>query len=87
MLGTLDAQSLVLGLGSMARRGAKAWVEYLDKVELPILSKTIKSIGAISESDDIKIEELVKVILQDADLTSKVLKLANSSCYLSLIHI
>ncbi len=65
----------------MAVRGAKAWVDYLDKVELPLLSKTIKSITEISESDDVQIEELVKVILQDADLTSKVLKLANSACY------
>ena len=65
----------------MTIRGAKAWVDYLDKVELPILSKTIKSICTISEADDVKIEELVKVILQDADLTSKVLKLANSACY------
>lgn len=65
----------------MSLRGARAWVDYLDKVELPVLSKTIKSISEISESDDVKIEELVRVILQDADLTSKVLKLANSVCY------
>lgn len=65
----------------MAIRGAHAWVDYLDKVELPVLSKTIQSIAFISESDDLHIEELVAVILRDADLTSKVMKLANSSCY------
>tara|TARA_R110001592_G_scaffold181747_1_gene424593 strand:- start:13032 stop:14411 length:1380 start_codon:yes stop_codon:yes gene_type:complete len=65
----------------MAIRGSVAWVNYLDKVELPVLSNTLKSICYITESDSVKIEELVKVILNDADLTSKVLKLANSACY------
>ena len=65
----------------MAIRGAEAWVNYLDSVELPVLSNTLKSICLITESDKVKIEELVKVILNDADLTSKVLKLANSVCY------
>ena len=65
----------------MAIRGRQAWVNYLDKVELPILSKTIKSISHIAESEELRIDELVSVILQDADLTSKVIKLANSTCY------
>jgi len=65
----------------MPVRGSKAWVSYLDKVELPVLSKTLKSICLISDSDDIKIDELVKAILNDADLTSKVIKLANSASY------
>jgi len=65
----------------MPIKGTQAWVRYLDKVELPVLSKTLKSICFISESNDVKIDELVKAILNDADLTSKVLKLANSACY------
>lgn len=62
-------------------RGASAWVEYLETIELPLLSNTLKSISMISSADYVKIDELVKVILNDADLTSKVLKLANSVSY------
>ncbi len=65
----------------MAILGRQAWVNYLDKVELPVLSNTIKSISHITESEDLRIDELVSIILQDADLTSKVIKLANSTCY------
>jgi HD-like signal output (HDOD) protein len=65
----------------MAIKGSVAWINYLDKIELPVLSNTLKSICLVTESDKVKIEELVKVILNDADLTSKVLKLANSVCY------
>lgn len=65
----------------MTIKGSAAWVNYLDKIELPVLSNTLRSICIITESDKVKIEELVKVILNDADLTSKVLKLANSVCY------
>jgi HD-like signal output (HDOD) protein len=65
----------------MRVQGRQGWVNYLDKVELPILSKTIKSIAHIGESDEMHIDDLVSVILQDADLTSKVIKLANSATY------
>lgn len=65
----------------MANKGSAAWVSYLDTVELPVLSNTLKSLSVITDSDTVKIEELVAVILNDADLTSKVLKLANSTCY------
>lgn len=62
-------------------RGVNAWVEFLETVELPLLSNTMKSICMITQTDSIMIDELVKVILNDADLTSKVLKLANSVNY------
>ena len=68
-------------MNTMVIKGCKAWVSYLDKVELPLLAKTLKSISLISDAGDIKIDELVGVILNDADLTSKVLKLANSVIY------
>lgn len=62
-------------------KGASAWVKFLETIELPLLSNTLKSICMITASDSIRIDELVKVILNDADLTSKVLKLANSVNY------
>lgn len=62
-------------------RGSSAWVKYLDTVELPLLSNTLRSICLITDSDKVRIDEMVKVILNDADLTSKVLKLANSVNY------
>jgi HD-like signal output (HDOD) protein len=62
-------------------KGTNAWVNFLETIELPLLSNTLRSICMITASDSIRIEELVKVILNDADLTSKVLKLANSVNY------
>lgn len=65
----------------MLIKGCKAWVEFLDKNELPVLSQTLQSIYQIAESDNGSLAEMAEVVLRDADLTSGVIKLANTSVY------
>jgi len=61
-------------------KGCPAWVKYLDKVELPLLSKTLSSICELSD-DDVSMSRMVDTVLNDADLTSRVIKIANSAFY------
>jgi HD-like signal output (HDOD) protein len=62
-------------------RGLDAWMRALASQELPSLNVVVKDICELSESDDCRTDDLTNIILRDADLTSKVLKIANSIHY------
>ena len=49
--------------------------------ELPTLDSVVREICALSENEKTRAEDLTRIILRDADLTSKVLKIANSIHY------
>lgn len=49
--------------------------------DLPTLNTVVKDICALSDSDDCRADDLTKIILRDADLTSQVLKVSNSIHY------
>lgn len=49
--------------------------------DFPALSKAIERIGELTSSDDERIDKLAEAILQDVSLTSRVLRLVNSSLY------
>ena len=53
----------------------------LAEQELPTLNAVVREICELSENDRCRAEDLTKIILRDADLTSKVLKIANSVHY------
>jgi HD-like signal output (HDOD) protein len=59
----------------------KAWVEYLSQVELPVLANTLKRIQELTDSSNSTVNELARVILNDAQLTSQVLRLSNTVFY------
>lgn len=59
----------------------QAWVSYLSKVELPVLANTLKRISELTESKNSTVNELANVILNDAQLTSQVLRLSNTVFY------
>ncbi|SDX49734.1 HDOD domain-containing protein [Marinobacter mobilis] len=59
----------------------QAWVAYLSKVELPVLANTLQNINELTESSNSTVNELAKVILNDAQLTSQVLRLSNTVFY------
>ncbi|MCK7548757.1 HDOD domain-containing protein [Marinobacter koreensis] len=59
----------------------KAWVTYLSKVELPVLANTLKRINELTDSSNSTVNELANVILNDAQLTSQVLRLSNTVFY------
>ena len=61
--------------------GLEAWMEALSEQELPTLNAVVREICELSDDDKCRAEDLTKIILRDADLTSKVLKIANSVHY------
>ena len=59
----------------------QAWVTYLSKVELPVLANTLRRINELTDSSNSTVNELANVILNDAQLTSQVLRLSNTVFY------
>lgn len=49
--------------------------------EMPTLNAVVRDICELSEDDECRTDDLTKIILRDANLTSKVLKIANSIHY------
>jgi|TARA_Y100000310_G_scaffold343548_1_gene451745 HD-like signal output (HDOD) protein len=62
-------------------QGSSAWLERLDKTELPVLATVVRELNAMTADSDSSVNQLTKVILKDGNLTSKVLKIANSVIY------
>ncbi len=62
-------------------RGLDAWIRVLSDQELPTLNSVVRDICELSDNDECRADDLTKIILRDADLTSKVLKIANSIHY------
>ncbi len=65
----------------MATHGLKGWVEKLKSNSLPVLGSTVSELNKITGSDDSNVNQLAEVILRDPNLTSHVLKVANSVQY------
>lgn len=59
----------------------QAWVTYLSKVELPVLANTLRRIDELADNRNSTVNELANVILNDAQLTSQVLRLSNTVFY------
>lgn len=62
-------------------RGLKAWLKVIAKLDLPSLNSVVKAICDLSDDDDSSADEFTQIVLRDADLTSQVLKVANSVHY------
>ena len=58
-----------------------AWVAYLSKIELPVLANTLRRINELTDSNNSTVNQLAAVILNDAQLTSQVLRLSNTVFY------
>lgn len=62
-------------------RGLKAWTDKLRKTEMPVLGEVIEELNEITGSEDAEVNQLAEVILRDPNLTSQVLRIANSVHY------
>ncbi len=62
-------------------RGYDAWMRVLTDQDLLTLNSVVKDICDLSNQDQCRADELTQIILRDANLTSKVLKIANSVHY------
>lgn len=61
--------------------GLEAWVERIRDHDMPIFGATASAIAVITDSDRSPASELGRVILQDAGMTARVLRLANSAFF------
>lgn len=62
--------------------GINAWVTRLSRNELPVLSEVMREINRLtSGGSDASVNQLSEVILRDASLTAKVLRLSNSAYF------
>jgi HD-like signal output (HDOD) protein len=61
--------------------GLEAWLDVVRDQKMPIFEQTVHHILSISEDDLAPASALAGVVLQDASLTARLLKLANSIAY------
>lgn len=66
-------------MGVVSLEGIDAWVDFIEKNALPALSKSVNEISNISSKENSSAHELAKVILEDAGITARVIRAANSS--------
>lgn len=59
----------------------QSWIRRITDNEMPIFGRTVQEVISVSEDDDASAAQLGQVVLKDAAMTSRVLKLANSSYY------
>lgn len=62
-------------------RGLAAWMRALSDQNLPTLNTVVTAICDLSDNHHSSTQDLTEIILRDADLTSRVLKIANSVHY------
>lgn len=67
----------------MAERsiGLQAWIDRLNQAELPALAAVVQDLHRLSQADRASVQQLADVLLRDASLTSKVLRVGNSAYY------
>ncbi|MDZ7805200.1 HDOD domain-containing protein [Thiohalophilus sp.] len=61
--------------------GLKHWIHLIEQQELPIFRYTINAINDVVSDEDSSTARLAQVILQDASLTARILRIANSTTY------
>ena len=59
----------------------KNWVKYIGNQNIPVFNQTIQSVLSLAMDDKSSCKQLADVILQDAALTSRVIRVANSPYY------
>ncbi len=66
---------------SATPRSLDAWVHALGESGMPIFARTARDITGVASRDQSSAAELARVILQDAAMTARLLRVANSSYY------
>lgn len=57
------------------------WVKYIGNQSVPVFNSTIQSVIRLTMDDKSSCKQLAEIILQDASLTSRVIRVANSPYY------
>ncbi|HEX5842443.1 MAG TPA: HDOD domain-containing protein [Pseudomonas sp.] len=58
-----------------------SWIERFNQAELPALAAVVQDLHRLTQGDRTSVQQLADVLLRDASLTSKVLRIGNSSYY------
>ena len=61
--------------------GLSGWVQKLGESGMPVFAHTARDISLVSDSSDSGAAELSRVVLQDAAMTAKLLRVANSPIF------
>lgn len=59
----------------------ESWVKRISEQELPIFKYTVNSINEVVANDETSTSDLSQIILKDANLTARILRVANSAMY------
>lgn len=62
-------------------QGLGAWVQKLGESGMPVFAHTARDISHVSDSRETSASELARVVLQDAAMTAKLLRVANSPVF------
>lgn len=63
------------------KQDIRSWIRRITDNEMPIFGRTVQEVVSVSEDDESSAAQLGQVVLKDAAMTSRVLKLANSIYY------
>lgn len=66
---------------SVESRGTEYWVKKMGAIDMPVLGTVLQELNDLTGRDDTEINQLAAVILKDPNLTSQVLRIANSVTY------
>ncbi|WP_317929208.1 HDOD domain-containing protein [Halioxenophilus sp. WMMB6] len=61
--------------------GTKYWVDRLSRAEVPVMAVIVKQLLELTHDSETSVAQLAEVILKDANLTSQIIKVANSVHY------
>jgi HD-like signal output (HDOD) protein len=69
------------GVGDADPRSLNEWVQKLGESGMPVFAHTARDISRLSDSRESSAAELARVVLQDAAMTAKLLRVANSPVF------
>nr|WP_147173029.1 HDOD domain-containing protein [Pseudomonas sp. SJZ079] len=61
--------------------GLQSWIDRINEAELPALAAVVQDLHRLAQEEKSSVKQLADVLLRDASLTSKVLRVANSVYY------
>ncbi|MGH8433252.1 MAG: HDOD domain-containing protein [Pseudomonas sp.] len=61
--------------------GLQSWIDRLNQAELPALAAVVQDLHRLAQEEKASVQQLADVLLRDASLTSKVLRVGNSVYY------
>lgn len=68
-------------MGDQTENNLTAWIKKISETDMPVFNETARHLSALVQDDSRHRTDITNAILQDAGLTARVLRLANSAFY------